>query len=522
MKKLSIMKKTIQILLAIVFIFSININAQTGSNIDFSLGDYTNWKAYQAQNLSSPSTISFSAWTLFNDPTTCFWQGERCFIINSNHNEIDSSVSTGTNILKKIPTGYSSSSQINCAQNNRNANKLSYDLSVTSQNCNITFNYALVFEAPGHGGYQNPFFIIEVRNINSDSSDGSLINSNARFEEIVESPATAGWNTNDAGNSAVIWKNWSQVSMNLQDYIGQTIRINYILASCSPSGHFGYGYVTTQVNPVMDTIFAEICESEVYNQNGFNESTTGFYVDTVYSYFGQNTVNYLNLTVNPSSTTIYHDTICLGSVYNNYGFNFIADSSVILTQNLQTINGCDSIIELNLVVNPIPTAPQNLDIASINVCGIVWKGNAERYKVYRNDSLVGIVTDTFYIDHEVNFFNGELYIYKVKSVIGECESELSDSLIVQFGGLENIKKPSIQTKLYPNPTNNKSYLEIEGLTSEADVLVYDMVGRVIQRHKINKGTKELEIDLSTYAKGVYSIRILNETISQTKKLIITK
>ena len=60
MKKLSIMKKTIQILLAIVFIFSININAQTGSNIDFSLGDYTNWKAYQAQNLSSPSTISFS------------------------------------------------------------------------------------------------------------------------------------------------------------------------------------------------------------------------------------------------------------------------------------------------------------------------------------------------------------------------------------------------------------------------------------------------------------------------------
>ena len=485
------MKKTLLILVAVFYIFSFNINAQTGSNIDFSLGDYTNWKAYQAQNLSSSSTISFSAWTLFNDPTTCFWQGERCFIINSNPNEIDSSVSTGTNILKKIPTGYSNSSQINCAQNNRNANKLSYDLSVSSQNCNITFNYALVFEAPGHSGYQNPFFIIEVRNINSDSSDGSLINTDARFEEIVESPAPSGWNTNGVGYSAVIWKNWSQVSMNLQDYIGQNVRINYILASCSPSGHFGYGYVTSKVSSNFDTIFAEICEGEIYNQNGFNESTTGFYVDTVYSYFGPNSVNYLNLTVNPSSTTIYHDTICQGSVYNNYDFNFIADTTGIYTQNLQTINGCDSIIELHLFVNPTPIVPHDLDIAPINVCGIVWQGNAESYKVYRNDTLLGIVTDTLYIDYEVNFFNGELYIYKVKSVIGECESEFSDSLIVQFGGLESIKESNIQTKLYPNPTKSKSYLEIEGLTSEADVMVYDMVGRLIQTHKVSQGTKEL-------------------------------
>ena len=47
-----------------------------------------------------------------------------------------------------------------------------------------------------------------------------------------------------------------------------------------------------------------------------------------------------------------------------------------------------------------------------------------------------------------------------------------------------------------------------------------MIGRVIQTHKINQGTKELEIDLSDYAKGVYSIRIVNESINQTKKLIV--
>ncbi|MDD4001950.1 MAG: T9SS type A sorting domain-containing protein, partial [Bacteroidales bacterium] len=68
--------------------------------------------------------------------------------------------------------------------------------------------------------------------------------------------------------------------------------------------------------------------------------------------------------------------------------------------------------------------------------------------------------------------------------------------------------------------NVKASLEVEGLNVEAYVLIYDMVGRVIQRHKINKGKNELEIDLTGYAKGVYSIRIMNDNINQTKKLIV--
>ncbi|MFA6932985.1 MAG: T9SS type A sorting domain-containing protein, partial [Bacteroidales bacterium] len=79
---------------------------------------------------------------------------------------------------------------------------------------------------------------------------------------------------------------------------------------------------------------------------------------------------------------------------------------------------------------------------------------------------------------------------------------------------------NISTKLYPNPTNGKASLEVEGLNAEAYVLIYDMVGRVIQRHKINKGKNELEIDLSGYAKGVYTIRIKNDTIRISRKLVV--
>ncbi len=63
-------------------------------------------------------------------------------------------------------------------------------------------------------------------------------------------------------------------------------------------------------------------------------------------------------------------------------------------------------------------------------------------------------------------------------------------------------------------------LEVEGLGNEADVLVYDLVGRVILKHKISRGENELEIDLRGYAKGIYYVKILNDNIKISRKVVI--
>jgi hypothetical protein len=85
--------------------------------------------------------------------------------------------------------------------------------------------------------------------------------------------------------------------------------------------------------------------------------------------------------------------------------------------------------------------------------------------------------------------------------------------------LNNISN-NISTKLYPNPNNGKAKLEIVGLDSQADVLVYDMLGRVVLSYKINQGEKVLDIDLSGYAKGVYTVRVVNDKLNYTEKLIL--
>lgn len=204
-------------------------------------------------------------------------------------------------------------------------------------------------------------------------------------------------------------------------------------------------------------------------------------------------------------------TVCDGNTYNFNGT--ILDSAGIYFN--------DSVV-LTINITPTPNVPYDLSVNNItmNYVTVSWQGDADSYDIYRNDTLIVNVTDTIYVDN-FSMQQGPTYHYNIKAKNNTgCESALSDTVWFAIIGLGNIENSNIQAKLYPNPTNDKSTLEIEGLTSEADVMVYDMVGRLIQTHKINQGTKALDIDLRGYAKGVYNIKIVNESINQTKKLVV--
>ncbi|MDD2191433.1 MAG: PKD domain-containing protein [Bacteroidales bacterium] len=213
----------------------------TGQNFSFELGSYDFWRGYQAQNNSNGSTMIFTPWTVFNNPATCQWQGADCFVINSNVNEFDSRIPT----LKKIPNGYTKSTQINCAKNNKNVNMLTYDLDVTDQNCLLTFNFAIIMESPGHPGYESPFFRIEIVGL-ENGVETARVAECALFEVKGDvSTAPPGWNSFTGG----IWQPWRQVSMNLTNNLGTTVRVKIILASCEWSGHYAYGYFVGRVSP---------------------------------------------------------------------------------------------------------------------------------------------------------------------------------------------------------------------------------------------------------------------------------
>ena len=110
--------------------------------------------------------------------------------------------------------------------------------------------------------------------------------------------------------------------------------------------------LTLTVNPIFNTeLTATICEGSVYTENGFNVSEAGVYTQTLTSVNGCDSTVTLTLTVNPIFNTELTATICEGSVYTENNFN--VSEAGVYTQNLTSVNGCDSIVTLTVSVNPV-------------------------------------------------------------------------------------------------------------------------------------------------------------------------
>jgi hypothetical protein len=96
-----------------------------------------------------------------------------------------------------------------------------------------------------------------------------------------------------------------------------------------------------------------------------------------------------------------------------------------------------------------------------------------------------------------------------------CGSSTASNLAVSvICRLAQISQSSlIDATLYPNPTVGTTTLKFETITAgDYKVSVVDMTGQVMQTKSITAaaGLNLHELDLSTYAKGLYMVRLERE------------
>ena len=239
------------------------------------------------------------------------------------------------------------------------------------------------------------------------------------------------------------------------------------------------------VNPVESTtLSAAICEGTTYTENGFNVSEAGTYTQNLQTVNGCDSIVTLTLNVNPVANTTLSVTICYGTTYTENGFN--VSEAGTYTQNLQTVNGCDSIVTLNLTINPT----YNITIdASIN--------EGETYE-------------------ENGFSESEAgtYVHTLQSEFG-CDSVITLNLTVN-SSLNDVVANAVEVSLYPNPARAYTMLKVEGLKEQTIVYLFDIQGRKLKEYIMNIGQETLRIDLGDLPKGVYTVMIGNTT----KKLIV--
>lgn len=208
--------------------------------------------------------------------------------------------------------------------------------------------------------------------------------------------------------------------------------------------------------------------------------------------------------------------ICSGDNYSLNGFN--ENLAGNYSRVVQTSNGCDSTINLNLFVDTMQV-PTNLSIISdTNYLQLEWEGNGETYIIYREGDSIESTTQRIYIDS--NVVHGISYCYKIRAINTTCESELSERECAILLNLSSEVESKISISLYPNPAEKEIKLEIEGLKDEADVFVSDLNGRAVKIYKLKSNQKQLIIDVNGFVKGIYSVKINNSNYNIVKKLVV--
>jgi gliding motility-associated-like protein len=141
------------------------------------------------------------------------------------------------------------------------AEGISYDFVVPAgqNNYSLIYYYAVIFQDPNHLEFQQPRMVIEITNI----TDNILIGCSS-FTWIPFGTILPGFfeSTNPGSNTPVWCKDWTAVSINLDNMAGKTIRLFFKTADCTFQRHFGYALIDVNSECGGDFVGATYCPDD--------------------------------------------------------------------------------------------------------------------------------------------------------------------------------------------------------------------------------------------------------------------
>ena len=163
--------------------------------------------------------------------------------------------------------------------------------------------------------------------------------------------------------------------------------------------------------------------------------------------------------------------------------------------------------------------PANVKANAISVSSIVvtWDFvvNATSYNLYRDDELIKNVTATNYIDEDLKY-NTE-YCYSVRAIYDEIKSDKSENVCVKTLG-ESVEEMLSAFRIYPNPADDKLYIETLTQTLTQTVEIFDVYGR---RHvsEVPSRQGDLTIDVTSLNSGIYFVKVVTSEGEVLKRFV---
>ena len=107
---------------------------------------------------------------------------------------------------------------------------------------------------------------------------------------------------------------------------------------------------------------------------------------------------------------------------------------------------------------------------------------------------------------DLNPLQGHNY-YRLKMIDLDGSFKYSNVIMINVA---QIKYEDAISNVYPNPTDHTIFIDYQASSnSNVNVLIYDALGQemLLKKVAVNKGNQTLNIDVNTFADGVYIIQI---------------
>jgi hypothetical protein len=162
-----------------------------------------------------------------------------------------------------------------------------------------------------------------------------------------------------------------------------------------------------------------------------------------------------------------------------------------------------------LTVSPMITVGSTPNPPVITKIGLdtLICSHASSYQWFFNGSPIVGATDSFYVATQPGN-----YSVQITDSFG-C-NRLSNGVFVS---VDEISEQTL-IAIYPNPTTSSSILQLNAQLKDAEVVIYDMLGKEIVRKKLTGN--RMEIEKGSLESGVYFVRVSTEERQYVQKIII--
>ena len=310
-------------------ILSKNSYSQCPPNIDFEMGTFDNWTCY-AGSVSAVGGVNTISLANVGGPIA-----GRHTMYSAPNSELD--YFGGFPVM--CPNGSGHTVKLGNSSGGGQAEGMSYEFTIPANRdvYSLIYHYAVVFQDPHHQIFQQPRLEIEVLNV----TDNEILYCSS-FTFVPFGDVLPGFYISPYQQDTTnVWcKDWSAVSINLNNNAGKTIRLFFKTADCTFTRHFGYAYIDVNSECSSEFVGATYCPDDAF------VNVTAPYGYQQYTWFNQdfsqqigNSQSILFTPPPPVGTTIAVEVV----PYSGYGCLDTLYAQLIDTLTVRSYAGIDQL-----------------------------------------------------------------------------------------------------------------------------------------------------------------------------------